>query len=82
MDVGGKIVPGGAGSSCRPGRLFDGCDSLSEKEKKKIFGWFVRWHMVSDRFLKAFCNSREISCWHDNVFPVWVGLRSDTGTVF
>ncbi len=38
--------------------------------------------MVSDRFFKAFRNSREISCWHDNVFPVWVGLRSDTGTVF
>ncbi len=57
VGVGGKIVPGGAGSSCRLDRLFDGCDSLSEKEIKKFFGWFVRWHMVSDRFLKAFRSS-------------------------
>jgi hypothetical protein len=35
-DVGGKIVPGGAGSSCRLGRPFDGCDSLSEKEIKEF----------------------------------------------
>ncbi len=41
VGVGGKIVPGGAGSSCRLDRLIDGCDSLSEKEIKKNF-WMVR----------------------------------------
>ena len=59
MGVGGKIVPGGAGSSCRLGRLCDGCDSLSEKEIKILDGsyggiWFrigfLRFFVVAERY--------------------------------
>jgi hypothetical protein len=32
-------------------------DVIPYLKRDKNFGWFVRWHMVSDRFLKVFRSS-------------------------